>query len=131
MFHRAPIDQFRNDAFSLTLAITGFDMTGCPISFAVKERPDAPDAPLLLATDEDGVDVVEVIEDEDGVPTSLIEITRPKEMIQALPVAFFDEEVVLAYDLKFKLPDGSLGSFSTPEQTYLVGDFRVLGSVAD
>lgn len=128
------ISAFRKDPFQYVLGVIGFDLTGVDMKFCVRDRPDMPGDPrLLLATTgtpgADGCRFVSVEVDEDGVPTSLIEIVASKAQMATLPQALMPGDTVkLAYDFQWTLaPDGS--GLSALEETILFGDFNVMGSV--
>jgi len=100
----------------------------------VRDRPDMPGDPRLLlpkttTAGEDGCRLVDVTEDDDGVPTSLVEILAIKATMGTLPQALAPgDPVKLAYDFQWMLPDDGSG-LSTLEETILFGDFIVMGSV--
>jgi hypothetical protein len=136
---RITLRAFRNDPLRVTLSVRGVDLTGATFSFAVRQYPDQSGDALLgplsntTTTGQRGVRLVDVLT-VDSVPTSLIEIIDTKANMQALPAAAevgsgSPAEVGLSFDFQWTPADGDEAGFAATEQTWLFGDFIVMGSV--
>lgn len=126
---------FRNDPFYESFIFSGIDLTGASFAFAVRSYPDQAGAALISFSGTttpggEGVRLVEVDEDEDGIPESLIEVVATKAHMQALPAAAeAGDPVVLYYELQVTPPaDGETPWYDQIEQTWLYGDFILNGS---
>ncbi len=135
--NREALRAFRNDPLHLVLAVEGLDLTNAPIALCVRQRRDTPGSPILqldmtATAGAKGIRLVSVTPDDDGIPTSLVEILCPKaDMIAAFAAyqpAEFGADLTLAYDLQWTLaPDGT--GLTNVEETILFGDFIIQGSV--
>lgn len=130
---------FRNDPLCLTFELVGADLTEATARFCVRQKPDQEGDALLEVEGVDlieddvplvsGIRLIEVTEDDDGVFTSILEITSTKEEMQALPAAAEQgQDLTLFYDLEWQLSEAVSAPFAAVEETILYGDFIVRGS---
>lgn len=138
----APLDLigFRNDPLWEPIVLTGIDLTGAVMALAVRQYPDqAGPALLSLGTTAiaggEGIRLVSVDLDADGIPESSIEIISTKAQMQALPVAAVagvetGEDAVLYHDFDILPAPGTWAPWSDLEQTHFFGKFIVKGSAA-
>jgi hypothetical protein len=136
---REPFTGFRNDPLRETLEVIGVNLTGGLARFCIRQRPDQEGDALLEVEGEDfieddeplvsGIRLIEVTEDEDGVFTSILEITSTKEEMQALPAASEQgRDLTLYYDFEWQVSEEEAAPFAAAEETILYGDFIVRGS---
>jgi len=125
---------FRKDPLAIRMQVQGVDLTNANPAFAVRLYKDAPGAALIqlgvvTAAGTDGIRLVGVVPDSDGISTTLLEIIASKTLMAALPAeAELGDDLTLAYDLQWTPPDDGSG-FTSEETTVLFGDFIVQGSV--
>jgi len=132
----ASIDAFRNDPFNWPLAVEGHDLTGATIQFTVRNHPDDTGSALATASVGAGITLVDVLEDDDGVKTSLIQITVAKATIQAFPtpdeaLSPIGADMPFYYDLQWTLATPEVEPFTPVEETKLYGTFILRGSIND
>ena len=114
----------RSDLKSL-ISIEGYDMTDVSGNFALALAPEM--APVLTAS----VNTISVVEDDDGVPISVMQIFAPLAAIQAakaiIAAADPGASVPLYYEFRVDRLPGDLG---TPAETTLFyGTGPMKGSV--
>lgn len=133
---RTTIAVFRRDPLYLLISVIGYDLTASSPAMAVRLYPDAPGDPLLLLeatgwAGADGIRLVEVIVDDDNVPTSVLEVIASKATMSEMPLpGELGSDLTLYYDFQWTPP--LEGSGITPvEETVMFGDFIIKGSAND
>jgi len=132
---RLPLTAYRNDPFWATIVITGIDLAGAVMALAVRQYPDQPGAPLISVASgaspgAQGLRLVTVEIDDDGIPQSFVEIIINKATIQSLSAApEIGDDVEFYYDLQVTpAPDPTTIWTDNIEQTWTYGPFIVKGS---
>ena len=138
MAAKLTLQGFRNDPFHATLRIGGIDLTGAAMALAVRLYPNQPGDALIEieATDlagAEGIRLVSVGLDDDGVPESWIEIIIAKPTIQGLPALTAGAEIGDPATFHYDLQATPAEDVSSPwteniEQTLLFGPFIINGS---
>lgn len=131
---RYNIQAYRNDPAAIILTMSGVDLTGVTMAFAVKLKPDVAGDPLIARSTASGagITLLDVAVDADGIPTSTVQILISKSQMAALPAAAEPgASLVLAYDLQWTPPSAITAPATSIETTFMSGNFVVLGSVND
>lgn len=116
---------FTKADFKTVVLIEGYNMQGTSGNFAIALAPEA--TPLIIAT----VTPLSVLEDENGIPLSMVQIFAPMSAIQAAKatIAASDPgaDVPLYYEFRIDALPGDLG---TPAETTLFyGTGHMRGSI--
>lgn len=120
------ISLFAGTDFKRIVAIEGFDMTGETLTFVFGERPG------LTAIDTVTGSLLEVTEDEYGVPTSIIELLLPEAGGAAAYAAAggasaAGADIPVSYELRASALPGDLGTAA--EEPLLYGSFILKGAI--
>ena len=131
---RQDLQTFRNDPAVLFMAFEGLNLTGANMGLRIVDYPDYPGtARAALATTTtpgaEGLRLVEVTYDADGVPTSFVEGIVLKATQQAMPAApEIGGDAELYYDLQVTLATDTSDIWGEYEGTLWFGTWRVKGS---
>lgn len=130
-FARGTLTAFRNDPLNLVLAVD-YDLTGVPLSFAVRLVAGAGGAPVLLLTSGAGITIEGVVDNGDGTSSCLIVLSKDKAAWQAAVAPYISPEpgtpAKLAWDLQWTPPAELVGDFADVESTLAIGDLIILES---
>lgn len=116
---------FTKSDLKSVMLIAGFDMTGVGGNFSIAMAPEG--VSLLTAA----VGTIGMIEDEDGVPLSMVQIFAPNSVVQSAKAAIAAADpganVPLYYEFRVDRLPGDLGS--SAETTLFYGTGPMKGSV--
>ncbi|MYL99566.1 hypothetical protein GR702_17530 [Novosphingobium sp. FGD1] len=113
------------DDIKHVISAVGYDLTGVTITFELSAGAEQP----AIVTAE--VDLLDVIEDEDGVSTSIVEVFASATSVRAAVAGVGglpgNEPLTLFYQIKFNRLPGDPGSDAVT--TILFGDYVMKGEV--
>lgn len=129
------IRAFRADDFQELITFFGDDLTGVPLSFAVRVNRDDPGAPIMTLTTAGGggITIIDTGTEDDGTPYAVIQLLKAKTAFEALFAAYPaprpGQDTLFAYDLQWTPPSDLVAPATPVEETILTGDFYIKGSV--
>ncbi|AIT81590.1 hypothetical protein [Novosphingobium pentaromativorans] len=119
------LSAFTGSDLKFVFSLVGVDMTGETGVFNIATAPEA--SPAIAAT----VTLIEVIYDDDGVPTSILQAYASKAAVQAAKAVLAPSDeganLNLYYEFRVSALAGETGSDA--ETTLMYGAFPIKGSI--
>lgn len=132
---RADITAFRNDDFQQLVTFFGADLTGVPLSLAIKLDTDVPGAAIMTLTSDvgGGITIIDTAALDDGTPYSVIQMFKAKADFVTLftdyPAPEPGRSAIFSFDLQWVAPSALVAPATPAEETILYGTFILAGSV--
>lgn len=118
-------EQLLGDDLKDVLSAVGYNLTGITITFEISAGPEQPAIVTAVGS------LLQVLVDDDGIPTSVFEIFKPAADIRAAVAGLGglpgNEPLTLFYQLKFNRLPGDPGANAVT--TILFGDYVMKGEV--